>query len=412
MNEHILVCLSPSPSNTKIIEAASKMVEAFNANFTALYVKTTKEPSKEDRQRLNDNVKFAQDRGATIESVFGDDVAYQIIEYSRLSHVTKIVVGKSRVKGLSNIKPTLVDKLIAQAGNVDVYIIPDTEDTRPAPKEKEPIDLNALKKDLLKSFVILSITTLISYLFFEIGFADSSIMMVYILGVMIIAMITQGKAYSLITSALIVVIFNFLFTEPRFTLKAYASEYPVTFLVMFFAALITGTLAGKLKDFASESTRNSYRTKILFDTNQLLQNSTSSEEIVTIMAKQIQKLLSKSVIVYIKENGKIDRPYVFMYNKEDPSKYLNDHEFTVAQWVCEHNKQAGAFTVRFTDSSCLHLSIRVNQQGYGVVSIPIDEPIEPFENSILLSILGESALAMENYRNIKDKEESIFMAVN
>ena len=412
MNEHILVCLSPSPSNTKIIEAASKMVEAFNANFTALYVKTTKEPSKEDRQRLNDNVKFAQDRGATIESVFGDDVAYQIIEYSRLSHVTKIVVGKSRVKGLSNIKPTLVDKLIAQAGNVDVYIIPDTEDTRPAPKEKEPIDLNALKKDLLKSFVILSITTLISYLFFEIGFADSSIMMVYILGVMIIAMITQGKAYSLITSALIVVIFNFLFTEPRFTLKAYASEYPVTFLVMFFAALITGTLAGKLKDFASESTRNSYRTKILFDTNQLLQNSTSSEEIVTIMAKQIQKLLSKSVIVYIKENGKIDRPYVFMYNKEDPSKYLNDHEFKVAQWVCEHNKQAGAFTVRFTDSSCLHLSIRVNQQGYGVVSIPIDEPIEPFENSILLSILGESALAMENYRNVKDKEESIILAEN
>ena len=85
-------------------------------------------------------------------------------------------------KDVSNIKPTLVDKLIAQAGNVDVYIIPDTEDTRPAPKEKEPIDLNALKKDLLKSFVILSITTLISYLFFEIGFADSSIMMVYILG--------------------------------------------------------------------------------------------------------------------------------------------------------------------------------------------------------------------------------------
>lgn len=65
--------------------------------------------------------------------------------------------------------------------------------------------------------------------------------------------------------------------------------------------MITGTLAGKLKDFASESTRNSYRTKILFDTNQLLQNSTSSEEIVTIMAKQIQKLLSKSVIVYVKE---------------------------------------------------------------------------------------------------------------
>ena len=50
------------------------------------------------------------------------------------------------IKDISNIKPTLVDKLIAQAGNVDVYIIPDTEDTRPAPKEKRTDRLNALKK--------------------------------------------------------------------------------------------------------------------------------------------------------------------------------------------------------------------------------------------------------------------------
>ena len=37
--EHILVCVSPSPSNPKVIAAAAKMAEAFQATLTALYVK-------------------------------------------------------------------------------------------------------------------------------------------------------------------------------------------------------------------------------------------------------------------------------------------------------------------------------------------------------------------------------------
>ena len=36
--EHILVCLSSSPSNEKIIRTAAQMAQAFQAGFTALYV--------------------------------------------------------------------------------------------------------------------------------------------------------------------------------------------------------------------------------------------------------------------------------------------------------------------------------------------------------------------------------------
>ena len=39
--EHILVGLSSAPSNSKIVETASKMAKAFGANFTALYIKTS-----------------------------------------------------------------------------------------------------------------------------------------------------------------------------------------------------------------------------------------------------------------------------------------------------------------------------------------------------------------------------------
>ena len=45
--EHILVCLSSSPSNPKVITAAAEMANVYNASFTALYIETSR-PLTED----------------------------------------------------------------------------------------------------------------------------------------------------------------------------------------------------------------------------------------------------------------------------------------------------------------------------------------------------------------------------
>ena len=58
--------------------------------------------------------------------MFGDDVSYQIAEYARLSGVTKIVIGRSAAARKHPwSKPTLTEKLIAMAPNMDIHIIPD-----------------------------------------------------------------------------------------------------------------------------------------------------------------------------------------------------------------------------------------------------------------------------------------------
>ena len=51
--------------------------------------------SEEDKKRLRENIHLAEQLGATIETVYGDDVAFQITEFARLSGVSKIVVGRS-----------------------------------------------------------------------------------------------------------------------------------------------------------------------------------------------------------------------------------------------------------------------------------------------------------------------------
>ncbi|MDU7965205.1 MAG: histidine kinase, partial [Clostridium perfringens] len=99
-NEHILVCLSSSPSNSKVIRTAARMAEAFHGKFTALFVETTssRELKEGNIERLREHVKLAKDLGAKIETVYGDDVAYQVSEFSKISSVSKVIIGRTKKK--------------------------------------------------------------------------------------------------------------------------------------------------------------------------------------------------------------------------------------------------------------------------------------------------------------------------
>ena len=91
-------------------------------------------------------------------------------------------------------------------------------------------------------------------------------------------------------------VFNYFFTAPRFSLDTYDPGYPITFVISFIAALITSNIALKMKTQARELAKSAYRTKIILDTNQLLQNGKNIEEIGNTMAAQLGKVLSHTVV--------------------------------------------------------------------------------------------------------------------
>lgn len=80
---------------------------------------------------------------------------------------------------------------------------------------------------------------------------DSNIITIYLVGVMMTSILTSGYTCSVISSVISVVLFNYFLTEPRLTLYAYGSGYPVTFAIMLGISILTGTLASKLKRMQS-----------------------------------------------------------------------------------------------------------------------------------------------------------------
>ena len=429
MQEHILACLSSSPSNPKIIRTAARMAEAFGGIFTALYVQTPDDTKRSgaDKQRLEAHMKLAEDAGADIVIAYGDDVPYQIAEYARLSGVTKIVLGRSSMKRQHFwSKPTLTERVTEIVPGMDVHIIPDAAlDTEyRQPRFISPDKFVPQPGDLLLTILLLAAATVLGSAFLKSGFTESSIITVYLLSVLLISVFTRGYTCSSISAVLGVVLFNFFLTEPRLTLHAYGSGYPVTFATMLAASVITGTLASRLKDQAKLSALAAYRTQILFDANQLLQKAGSGQEIMEITAGQLLKLLKRDIITYeVLENeagkeGRLSEGTVLPAAPDADLKalqalLLNEEERAAAEWVFRHKKRAGASTGTKNSARCQYLAVRIRGEVYGVIGIHTGgHPLDSFENSVLLSILGESALAMENSRNAREKEQAAVRAKN
>lgn len=412
--EHILACLSSAPSNARIIRTAARMAGAFHGDFTALYVRTphAEKLSAQDQERLRRNMRLARHLGANLETVYGDDVAYQIAEFARLSGVSRIVLGRSaagrrRIPG----RLSLTDRLIAYAPSLDIHIIPDgAAQARYTPHGAPEKRFSFTAADALKCLLALLGATLLGFAFDRLGFGEATIIMAYLLAVLVTSVVTSHIAYSMAAAAVSVVAFNLLFIAPRFTLAAYGKEYPVTFLIMFLTACLSGNLAARLKSHARESAQTTYRTKVLFDTDQLLARAGDRQAVVAATAGQLVKLLGRDVVIYPAPDGE---PQVFPAAQEPIADLLTEDERAVAVWAMRNNEHAGATTDTFSQAQCLYLAIRVGERVYGAVGVAArGAPLDPFEHSILLSILGECALALENLQNAAEKERAAVLAKN
>ena len=410
-DEHILVCLSTSPTNKKVIESAARMAASHSAAFSALFVESTafrRKASEAMIEQLNENRSFALRKGAQVETVYGDNIPFQIAEYAKLSGATMIIMGKSPEESFSLFRhEPLTDQVFAAATGIDLYVVPIKLHSSVSYHLRWMLrDSGSFRwRDLLLTAVLLTAATIVGILFTNAHMSDSNIIPFYILAVLIISVVTSGPLYGGGASVLSVFIFNYFFTAPRFSLLVIDSAYLITFAVMLAASLLTGSLASRLKSYAKHAAQNSYRSQILLETSQVLQQVSGTDAIAAATANQISKLTDRTVVVYLPGADGLREPQIYSATGAPDSSCFGQTDREAAEWAWQNRKQAGAGTDTFPDARMLYLAIRIRDHAYGVVGI--DESrrdMDPFLLSLLLSILGECALAMENEKNEREKE--------
>ena len=421
-SERILVCISPAPTNPRIVRAAARMAKAFRGELVALFVESprTQAMSEQERGKLSSNIALAEQLGAHVETVYGDDIAFQIAEFARLSGISKIVMGRTgELKGAHNVlfgRKSLVEQLISIAPNLDIYIIPDRAAPESRPDDRRERSALGLPtgRDMLRTLGLSLIATAIGVCFRHFDFADSSIISLYILTALLTAVTTTGRICTIVSSVLSVVLYNFCFVTPLFSLDSYDRSYLVTFAIMFAAAMVASELTVRITDNARASAKNAFRTRVLLETNQLLQQAQGFQARARVAMSQLIKLLRLDIVFYPASGDLLgDALYEPAGTQDRSASILTEYERAVATWTFTNNKHAGASTRTLPEAQCLYLAVRAGKEVFGVIGIALEgRSLEAFENSIVLSIVGECALALESDRAAREREEAAVLAKN
>ena len=421
-SERILVCVSPAPTNPRIVRAAARMAKAFRGELVALFVEGphTQGMSEEEHSRLSANIALAEQLGAHMETVYGDDIAFQIAVFARLSGISKIVMGRTgELHGVNRAlfgRKSLVEQLIAIAPNLDIYIIPDqaAPDARRRDRREHGGFRPPRGRDMALTLGLSLLATAIGTYFRHLGFADSSIISLYILTALLTAVTTTGRICTIVSSVLSVVLYNFCFVTPLFSLDSYDRSYLVTFAIMFATAMVASELTVRIADNARASAKNAFRTRVLLETNQLLQQAQGFQARARVAMSQLIKLLRLDIVFYPASGDLLgDALYEPAGTQDRSASILTEYERAVATWTFTNNKHAGASTRTLPEAQCLYLAVRAGKEVFGVIGIALEgRSLEAFENSIVLSIVGECALALESDRAAREREEAAVLAKN
>lgn len=405
--EHVMTCISAAPSCRKVIRSASRMAYAFHAKFTALYVETTALQNAEPavKKARDENIHLAEALGAKVVTVFGDDIAFQIAEYARVSSVTKLVLGRTNHRILlGQKKGTLTDQISEYMPELDIFIIPDAGNAGKkryflhTPKRYVSAKATeSLYMDLLKETAALCMATGVGFLFRKLGFVDADIIMGYLFSILILSLYTTRRYIAVSAAVLSVFLFDWFFVHPYYSLTFYSGEYSVTFGIMLLFSIIISTVLSTGRQQARESAKIMYRTELLLENSRKMRRVENVKDLLMELSEKVLKLMNLSVVFYVRKEEKTTGPWLFPregVSKEELGKTQDEKERAVVDWVMANKKRAGCCTHTLPDAKAMYLPIKTSDEIYGVMGMILEEKreIPSFEYGLLTAMLNEAAL--------------------
>jgi len=144
--------------------------------------------------------------------------------------------------------------------------------------------------------LILLVCTLLSMSSYYVDMFESNIVMIYLLGILFISYAVENYAISFIASLCAVLMYNFFFVQPFFTLKVHNANYILTFIVMFIVAFITSTLTIRIKLQRQQVKDREENITALYQIEKRLLKAKTREEAARISADELAWRLDSNVL--------------------------------------------------------------------------------------------------------------------
>jgi len=402
--ERVLVCVGATPYSTRLVRAAKRMADQLGAEWIAATVETPAHlrMPPEARDAVVQTLRLAEQLGAQTITLTGATMSEALLAYARDRNVTKIVVGKpTRTRWQRFVFGSIVDALVQGSGDIDIYVISggreDGTPVAPVRRRVLPTDWPAYGR----AAGVVAIATGVSWLLAPVS-ELSNIVMVYLLGIVIVAMRT-GRGPSLLAAVLSVAAFDFFFVPPYFTFAVTDARYLFTFLVMLIVGLVISGLTVRTRTQADAAEHREQRTAALYAMSRELAGTRGVDDLVGIAIRHIAEVFRTQVVVLVPGGGGALTP------AGGGQFDLDGNELAVGRWVYEHRQPAGLGTNTLPGSSALYVPLIGSTGAVGVLGVRPSDPHAmdvPERLHQLETFAAQTALALERARLATEAQDA------
>ncbi|MFD3166862.1 DUF4118 domain-containing protein [Herpetosiphon sp. NSE202] len=393
--ERLLVGVGPSPLSERLVRATRRMATDLRAEWIVAYVETPKQLrlSEADRDRVTATLRLAESLGAQIVTLGGINPGEEILRYARQRNVSKIVVGKpAQPRWRELLFGSIVDQLIRQSGEIDVYVISGEHDDTYSAQAQPSQQSKPAKINYVKSIGIIGLCTIVAQGIFP-HLELSNLIMLYLLGVTWVAA-RYGRGPAICASLLSVAAFDFFFVQPYLTFAVSDVQYLLTFLVMLVVALTISTLTVQIQAQAETARQRERRTAALYAMTREFASIRGLDNLLQTAVQHISSVFEgQAAILLPNAKGQV-RAIV-----GQQAGFINDQrELITAQWVYDHQQKAGMHSDTLPSAQAMYLPLVATRGIVGVLALQPEQPrrlLDPSHGHLLETFANQTTVAIE-----------------
>ncbi len=364
--EHVLCCIGPGAGAEHVVRSAARFAKHLDAGWTAIYVETPRlqRLAVEERGRILNVVRLAEDLGAKTAILTGNDVCEAIVEYAETQNISTIIVGRGRTRFW--LARTMSDAIAKASESIDVIEIgrggAGAGMQVSAPPTRAEVSPRAGEKRVRYVWTILAcaLTTIVASALHP-AFELATIAMLFMLTVVLLG-VKWGRAPAILAAIVNVAAFDFFFVPPRFSFMVADIQYLLTFAVMLAVGVFIGQLAGNLRFQARVATHRENRARTLYEfARDLAQLRTTSQVIETTEEFMSRRFRSRVAVLVPDSTGTLVSP--------TGRGMSNPFDSTTAQWAYDQAQQAGAGTDTLAGNEYLFLPLKSPTRTRGVLAV-------------------------------------------
>lgn len=337
--ERLLVCVGGDPLSETVVRAAARMASALKSDWIALHINRADREitDRKTLRQVEKCMRLAERLGATLVRISAHNPASEILAYAHRSNTTQIIIGRARTSGIrSALRPSLPDRLVAKASGIAVTLVaPDRgSQTEPTIRWPEPSAaltgaggaLLAVALGVAVGLMLASITQL------------PNLSMVFLFAVLVCAL-RFGVWSAVLAAGLSFFAYNFFFIEPRYSFTIAEPHELFALLIFLVVAVVTGGLAGRIREQALATQARAEATQALYDFSRKLSGAPRLDDVITLLASQSASVVKGSAIVLLRDGGELR-----IVGAWPPLDDLQTSDWAAARWANEKGEPAGRLT--------------------------------------------------------------------